>query len=109
MRKPRLGEAGFQASLKGESSSQKPRNHTVKLHSTVWKLGVKLGAALEGRDETKMGRGHHDPARFQGKPWLDRLPSTSLPQAVARDSNSSRRGSGRGRGGAAAGSSEAAP
>lgn len=59
--------------------------------------------------ESKRGRGHHDPAGFRGKPWPARLPSASLPQAAAWDSNSSGRGSWRGGGGAAAGSSEAAP
>lgn len=80
MRKPRLGETGFQASLKGE-----PRNYTVKLHSTVWKLGVKLGAApgvREEWDESKRGRGQNDRGWFQGKPWLARLP-LHVPPAVS--------------------------
>lgn len=94
MRKPRLGEAGFQTNLKGEPSSQMPRNYIVKLHSTAWKLGGMLGAApgvQEGWDKSKRVHGQPERGRFRAEAWA------SLPKAAARDSSSS--GSGRGRNG----------
>lgn len=93
-----MREAGFQASLKGESSSQMPQNYIVKLHSTAWKLGGKIGAApevWEGWDKSQMLQGQPDQGGFRGRPGLARPPPGFLPKAAVRDSNSS--GSGRGR------------
>lgn len=72
MSKPRLGEAEFQANLKGELSSQMSRNYTVKLHSTVWKLGEKLGAApgvQEGWDKSKRVHGQPERGQFRAEAW----------------------------------------
>lgn len=83
MRKPRLGEAGFQANLKGELSSQMPRNYIVKLHRTVWKLGEKLGAApgvQEGWDKSKRVHGQPERGQFRAEAWASQATARVPPE-----------------------------
>lgn len=83
MRKPMLGEAGFQANLKEEPSSQRPRNYIVKLHSTVWKLGKKLGAApgvQEGWDKSKRVHGQPERGQFRAEAWVSPATARDPPE-----------------------------